>query len=242
MTTTCNHALYAIIDVFTQYYEIMNPILIEDLYSQLKWCIKQDNEQLARSGTNCIENFVISNGTKFDEPTWNKTCKYINEIFKFTIPYALLTWKPDMLNVVTHENGDSISLNHEDTFSYTTPISSTRQSNSRPTSASNKQRTNSITSLNSSYSEDFQISKSKIPHLKVPENMEHKVFQQLLIKCVVQLELIQTIDNIIFYPRTSIKEDATYIAAAQVCLIFLFFFQIILSCCITNKQLCIRKR
>jgi brefeldin A-inhibited guanine nucleotide-exchange protein len=46
--------------------------------------------------------------------------------------------------------------------------------------------------------------------------MEHKVFQTLLIKCVVQLELIQTIDNIVFYPTTSKKEDANYIAAAQV--------------------------
>lgn len=45
--------------------------------------------------------------------------------------------------------------------------------------------------------------------------MEHKVFQNLLIKCVVQLELVQTIDNIVFYPTTSKKEDANYIAAAQ---------------------------
>ncbi len=71
----------------------------------------------------------------------------------------------------------------------------------------------STTSTNSLYTDD---SKSKIPRLKVPTDMEHKVFQTLLIKCVVQLELIQTIDNIVFYPTTSKKEDANYIAAAQV--------------------------
>jgi brefeldin A-inhibited guanine nucleotide-exchange protein len=49
--------------------------------------------------------------------------------------------------------------------------------------------------------------------------MEHKVFQSLLIKCVVQLELIQTIDSIVFYPTTSKKEDANYIAAAQVIIV-----------------------
>jgi brefeldin A-inhibited guanine nucleotide-exchange protein len=54
--------------------------------------------------------------------------------------------------------------------------------------------------------------------------MEHRVFHSLLIKCIVQLELIQTIDNIVFYPRTSIKEDANYFAAAQVS--FPFFFPI----------------
>ena len=55
--------------------------------------------------------------------------------------------------------------------------------------------------------------------------MEHKVFQSLLIKCVVQLELIQTIDSIVFYPTTSKKEDANYIAAAQVIIVIILFFK-----------------
>ena len=41
MTTTCNHALYAIIDVFTQYHDTLQPILLEPLYSQLHWCVRQ---------------------------------------------------------------------------------------------------------------------------------------------------------------------------------------------------------
>ena len=45
---------------------------------------------------------------------------------------------------------------------------------------------------------------------------EQKLFASLLIKCVVQLELIQTIDNIVFYPTTSKKEDAENLALAKV--------------------------
>lgn len=48
------------------------------------------------------------------------------------------------------------------------------------------------------------------------EVSDQKLFTGLLIKCVVQLELIQTIDNIVFYPATSKKEDAEHMAAAQV--------------------------
>lgn len=48
------------------------------------------------------------------------------------------------------------------------------------------------------------------------EMSDQKLFSCLLIKCVVQLELIQTIDNIVFYPATSKKEDAENMAAAQV--------------------------
>lgn len=54
----------------------------------------KDNEQLARSGTNCLENLVISNGLKFNNETWDKTCQCMVDIFTATIPTALLSWKP----------------------------------------------------------------------------------------------------------------------------------------------------
>lgn len=69
--------------------------------------------------------------------------------------------------------------------------------------------------------------KTKLCYITSPDSITHlfvyatgvsdqKLFAGLLIKCVVQLELIQTIDNIVFYPATSKKEDAENMAAAQV--------------------------
>uniref|UniRef100_A0A8V5H642 Uncharacterized protein n=1 Tax=Melopsittacus undulatus TaxID=13146 RepID=A0A8V5H642_MELUD len=159
MTTTCNHALYAICDVFTQFYEALNEILLPDILAQLHWCVKQDNEQLARSGTNCLENLVILNGQKFSPEVWGQTCNCMLEIFKTTIPHVLLTWRPAGME-------EDVGEKH-------------------------LVRVNSV-------KEDIQ-----------------KLFAGLLIKCVVQLELIQTIDNIVFYPATSKKEDAEHMAAAQ---------------------------
>lgn len=53
------------------------------------------------------------------------------------------------------------------------------------------------------------------PSMKATElNQTATLFSNLLIKCVVQLELIQTIDNIIFFPATSRKEDAETLAQA----------------------------
>jgi len=46
-----------------------------------------DNEQLARSGTNCLENLVISNGMKFSVNTWSDTCNCIEDIFRDTVPH-----------------------------------------------------------------------------------------------------------------------------------------------------------
>lgn len=187
MTTTCNHALYAIVDVFTQYFDVLGPLLLRDLYNQLQWCVQQNNEQLARSGTNCLENLVISNGSKFDDETWSDTCLCILNIFKHTLPEDLLTWKPDQsmpqpLNQARHSVSENGEIRH----------GILKRSNSQ----------HSVYSLNS---EDGKT-----------ELLTHTsgLFSSLLIKCVVQLELIQTIDNIIFFPATSKKEDAETLALA----------------------------
>uniref|UniRef100_A0A8C8D4I4 SEC7 domain-containing protein n=1 Tax=Oncorhynchus tshawytscha TaxID=74940 RepID=A0A8C8D4I4_ONCTS len=153
MTTTCNHALYAICDVFTQFYEPLSEVLLADIFTQLQWCVRQDNEQLARSGTNCLENLVILNGEKFSPEVWNVTCSFLLPTVK--------------LKLLISRGFLSVFL---------MPLCS----------------------------------------VSVAGVSDQKLFAGLLIKCVVQLELIQTIDNIVFYPATSKKEDAENMAAAQV--------------------------
>ena len=53
-------------------------------------------------------------------------------------------------------------------------------------------------------------------HVNVSDDTPEELFTSLLIRCVVQLELIQTIDNIVFFPATSRREDAENLAFAQV--------------------------
>ena len=138
MTTTCNHALYSLVDVFIQHFNILHKILLEPLYSKLLWCCSQENEQLAKSGTNCLENLVISCGNQFDDDSWLLTVYYIDRIFADTLPYDLLIWRPD----ANRRNEDA-----------------------------------------------------------------NEIFTIFKIKSIVQVELIQTVDNIVFYPSTSKKED-----------------------------------
>lgn len=194
MTTTCNHALYAIVDVFTQYYDVLGHILLDDLYLQLQWCVRQENEQLARSGTNCMENLVISNGMKFTDVVWEKTCLAIVDIFRSTIPHSLLSWSPESKGSSRLEkmSEDSLGSNPEITTSL-------------------KINSNIVLPILDG-GEELKVKKA-IPNRTSPEH--GKTFSGLLIKCVVQLELIQTIDNIVFFPATSRKEDAENLAAVQ---------------------------
>uniref|UniRef100_A0A672PLW3 Brefeldin A-inhibited guanine nucleotide-exchange protein 1-like n=1 Tax=Sinocyclocheilus grahami TaxID=75366 RepID=A0A672PLW3_SINGR len=189
MTTTCNHALYAICDVFTQYFESLSDVLLDDILSQLYWCVQQDNEQLARSGTNCLENVVILNGEKFNAETWDKTCNCMLDIFKTTIPHMLLTWRP------AGTEGDHV-----------TQLDSDKQLVCKY---------DFQTVLKNILTISWSVVHFVFPYAISPEAQEQRLFAALLIKCVVQLELIQTIDNIVFFPATSKKEDAENFAAAQ---------------------------
>uniref|UniRef100_A0A7N6AFL1 SEC7 domain-containing protein n=1 Tax=Anabas testudineus TaxID=64144 RepID=A0A7N6AFL1_ANATE len=177
MTTTCNHALYAICDVFTQFYEPLSEILLADIFTQLQWCVRQDNEQLARSGTNCLENLVILNGEKFSPEVWNITCSCMLEIFQNTSPHMYVLNCGDL-------NQKSVQ------FSFISSRS------------------------NTSHTLPLLIVSTHVFFCATGVS-DQKLFAGLLIKCVVQLELIQTIDNIVFFPATSKKEDAENMAAAQ---------------------------
>ncbi|XP_041101817.1 brefeldin A-inhibited guanine nucleotide-exchange protein 1-like isoform X2 [Polyodon spathula] len=212
MTTTCNHALYAICDVFTQYFEALNDVLLDDIFSQLYWCVQQDNEQLARSGTNCLENVVILNGEKFTLEIWDKTCNCMLDIFKTTIPHALLTWRPAGMESepvlqgdVPDKQLDFLSQKSVDLHVH----SEDQQSISSAEKIFFENRRPSQFSVGSGVYEE--TSKNRTP----TKAQEQKLFAALLIKCVVQLELIQTIDSIVFFPATSKKEDAENLAAAQ---------------------------
>ena len=55
------------------------------------------------------------------------------------------------------------------------------------------------------------------PFHSTGRTLEQALFQTLIIKCVVQLELIQAIDNIVFYPNATKQEDQAILEFSQVC-------------------------
>ena len=58
-----------------------------------------------------------------------------------------------------------------------------------------------------------------LPSLLSARSPEQALFQMMIIKCVVQLELIQAIDNIVFYPSVSRQDEQAIMEFAQVILL-----------------------
>uniref|UniRef100_A0A0N5ABM5 DUF1981 domain-containing protein n=1 Tax=Syphacia muris TaxID=451379 RepID=A0A0N5ABM5_9BILA len=162
MRTTCNHALYAVVDVFTQYYEMLSIILLDNIFDQLKWCAKQEDEQLARSAINCLENLVQLNGLRFTDSMWAATVDLIKEIFDFTLPHSLLTWEPEtLLSSVSVSNSDEIQANNE-------PVQ---------------------------------------PAVELNNSTKDMLFSSLLVRCVVQLELVDAVNSIVFGTGVAYKDE-----------------------------------
>ncbi|KAM7451901.1 Brefeldin A-inhibited guanine nucleotide-exchange protein 1 [Porites harrisoni] len=245
MTTTCNHALYAVIDVFTQYFEVLSDVLLEDMFLHLLWCVQQDNEQLARSGTNCLENLVVSNGSQFSPEMWQRACRCIRDIFTSTVPNELLTWRPETqttgtptpestpthtpdspvrtpdrqhsfdtrsVDLEVRPEHDIVPRVQEDGDVWGTETFNVEQKEADTAEdalqVQEKERSNQITTLSSVRTEPLESP----PH---HYNTAEELFTSLLIRCVVQLELIQTIDNVVFFPATSRREDAENLASAK---------------------------
>uniref|UniRef100_A0A6Q2X8Q7 SEC7 domain-containing protein n=1 Tax=Esox lucius TaxID=8010 RepID=A0A6Q2X8Q7_ESOLU len=181
MTTTCNHALYAICDVFTQFYEPLSEVLLADIFTQLQWCVRQVDAVL-----------VILNGEKFSPEVWNVTCSCMLDIFQTTSPHV----KKNMACVLTPLQSRALCFCVQD-------VDFDTQSQSSYDRALSERGGQS------------QMSTASDDTWKGKPHANQKLFAGLLIKCVVQLELIQTIDNIVFYPATSKREDAENMAAAQ---------------------------
>ncbi|KRX57361.1 Brefeldin A-inhibited guanine nucleotide-exchange protein 1 [Trichinella sp. T9] len=196
MMTTCNHALYAIVDVFTQYYKTLSEIILPDLYALLFWTIQQENEQLARSAINCLENFIISNGMKFSAEVRELSVGLLIKLFRSTIPESLLTWKMENAEQAVFSASSGSSFEEIDV---------TLISNIRYDQASDNELLNSsgiICDLR--YIREAFACESGIASIR-----------SMQVKCIVQLELIQTIDSILFYPAISRKDDEQNIADAR---------------------------
>jgi len=114
MITTCNHALYAIVDVFSEYYISLGPLLLPEIYKQLYWCVEQGNELLARSAINCLENLVVSNGNKFNKQMWDQTTEQLIRIFDCSVVdvYVFLILFEFIREIIYRDSTESLTNAH----------------------------------------------------------------------------------------------------------------------------------
>lgn len=111
LNTTCNHALRSIVDVVSQYFDELQDVLLGDVFDLLHWCIHKNNEQLARTGTECLHILVMNNGVKFTDASWKLAIASIKNFFDSTAPVELMDFSKNQVCIfpLWHDKRESVS-------------------------------------------------------------------------------------------------------------------------------------
>lgn len=90
LSTTMIEALRNMISLFTHFYESLE-YMLDRFLDLLTLCICQENDTLARIGSNCLQQLILQNVKKFNTEHWHKIVGAFVELFNRTEATALFS-------------------------------------------------------------------------------------------------------------------------------------------------------
>ncbi|KAM3440992.1 hypothetical protein MY4824_001776 [Beauveria thailandica] len=90
LSTTMIQALRNMITLFTHYFESLE-YMLDRFLELLELCICQENDTISRIGSNCLQQLILKNVTKFAPEHWTKIVGAFCELFERTTAYQLFT-------------------------------------------------------------------------------------------------------------------------------------------------------
>lgn len=95
LSTTMIQALRHMITLFTHYFDALE-YMLDRFLELLALCICQENDTIARIGSNCLQQLILQNVTKFSAEHWSKIVGAFCELFERTTAYQLFS--PSTIN------------------------------------------------------------------------------------------------------------------------------------------------
>ncbi|KAK4163366.1 hypothetical protein QBC43DRAFT_301317 [Cladorrhinum sp. PSN259] len=90
LSTTMIQALRNMITLFTHYFDALE-YMLDRFLELLALCICQENDTIARIGSNCLQQLILQNVTKFTPDHWAKIVGAFCELFERTTAYQLFS-------------------------------------------------------------------------------------------------------------------------------------------------------
>ncbi|POR34718.1 Protein transport protein SEC7 [Tolypocladium paradoxum] len=90
LSTTMIQALRNMITLFTHYFDALE-YMLDRFLELLALCICQENDTISRIGSNCLQQLILKNVTKFTAEHWTKVVGAFCELFERTTAYQLFT-------------------------------------------------------------------------------------------------------------------------------------------------------
>lgn len=209
LSTTMIQALRNMITLFTHYFDALE-YMLDRFLELLALCICQENDTIARIGSNCLQQLILQNVRKFNAEHWAKIVGAFCELFERTTAYQLFSASTinstASLQPVSNgldfdkqlspgfeaaEDVKSLKINGADT-------NGQQQDERRPSTA--------ISEPLEATDENMPPSSTQLEEFKPESNLQitppqisvarRRFFNRIISRCVLQLLMIETVNEL----------------------------------------------
>ena len=216
LSTTMIQALRNMITLFTHYFQSLE-YMLDRFLDLLALCICQENDTIARIGSNCLQQLILQNVTKFQPQHWTKIVSSFVELFDRTTAHQLFSAATSSSESSYISDGDASRNRAGSAANSVNPPagSPTEETPPSPTSASLKidtgagdatkdsiltQRTSSPPSIQPSSApsdlEDYRPQSNLQQQPVVVTAARRRFFNKIITRCVLQLLMIETVNEL----------------------------------------------
>ncbi len=202
LSTTMIQALRSMITLFTHYFKALE-YMLDRFLDLLALCICQENDTIARIGSNCLQQLILQNVNKFGPEHWSKVVGCFVTLFKKTTAFELFSAgtnpsTPSLGSNGLNDNGSATPAAEEGEPSLKingtngdNPDAATSMADDEVAATSSHSRTKSSAST----LEDYRPQDA--PHQPVPVTAaRRRFFNQIITQCVLQLLMIETVSEL----------------------------------------------
>lgn len=196
LSTTMIQALRNMITLFTHYFDSLEYMLGRFL-ELLTLCICQENDTIARIGSNCLQQLILQNVTKFREEHWSQIVGAFVELFGKTTAYELFTAAASMTKFGTTTNGDVAQPSEAGPESSAGLPESLQAHGSQSTASLPEEGDPPAQSEARAELEDYRPQAD--PHQQQPAAVtvaRRRFFNRIITNCVLQLLMIETVHEL----------------------------------------------
>ena len=210
LSTTMIQALRNMITLFTHYFENLEHML-DRFLDLLALCICQENDTIARIGSNCLQQLILQNVNKLQPEHWAKIVGAFVDLFNRTTALELFSAAATMSTAKTPSFEDSSSANglaieapnaESSTSDNLAPTMNGHAAKDSVGSAANSQGTTSDPPLTpglpstTSELEDYRPQSDTQTQAPVVTASRRKFFNKIINNCVLQLLMIETVNEL----------------------------------------------
>ena len=190
LSTTMIQALRNMISLFTHYFESLEHML-DRFLELLSLCICQENDTIARIGSNCLQQLILQNVTRFTHDHWARIVGAFVELFNRTTAYELFSAAATMSEArpAIAETGDGLSIMSVDSTAIETPATN----GDHKVENGGAQAGTTVAQAGQGALEDYKPQQDMQTPAPVVTAARRRFFNKIITNCVLQLLMIETV-------------------------------------------------